>query len=260
MILLEKPRCSTPLQVIESFVSKNPKYKDVKLAYAGRLDPQAEGLMLVLENEECLNRDEYQKLDKTYEFEILLGFSTDTGDIMGLVSNDLNKNIVSNGVSLNGNDDHPKLTQEFLQNFIGKQVQLYPAFSSKTFEGKKLFRWALEGKFPQVSHEINISDLRILEEFNIPSTELLEFIHKHISCVTGTFRQEEILALWQTVLTSKTNVHFPVYKIRADVTSGTYIRQLCIDIGKKLGVPALALSIKRVRVGTFDLAQAITLE
>lgn len=254
MILINKPRGLTPLEAIERFVEENPNYRSVKLAYAGRLDPQAEGLLLVLENEECLKRDDYQQLDKTYEFDLLLGFSTDTGDIMGLIQSEISND------KLGKVNPEIKLTSSDLEHFIGKQAQNYPAFSSKTFKGKKLFQWALEGEFPQISHEINIYELRIIEEFNISSATLLEFIHKNINYVTGNFRQAEILALWDKALGKESANNFTVYKLEAKVSSGTYIRQLCQDIGNKLDLPALALSIKRTKVDKFDLADSITLK
>ncbi|MBR0086463.1 MAG: hypothetical protein IJL98_01840, partial [Lachnospiraceae bacterium] len=43
-------------------------------------------------------------------------------------------------------------------------------------------------------------------------------------------------------------------------SKGTYIRTLCTDIGKKLGVPACMSALRRVRHGRFSLDQALTLE
>lgn len=55
-------------------------------------------------------------------------------------------------------------------------------------------------------------------------------------------------------------------KIGRDITiqvrcsKGTYIRTLSEDIGKALGVGAYLLELRRLRVGSFDIAQALTLE
>lgn len=51
-------------------------------------------------------------------------------------------------------------------------------------------------------------------------------------------------------------------KIVFDVTcsKGTYIRSLCIDIGRKLGCLATMSFLVRTRVGTFSLSEANTLE
>lgn len=45
-----------------------------------------------------------------------------------------------------------------------------------------------------------------------------------------------------------------------DCSKGTYIRSLCMDIGSKIGVPAVMTFLVRTRVGTFHLSNAFTLE
>lgn len=40
---LYKPVSKTPKEVIEQFKELNPAYKDIKVGYAGRLDPMARG-------------------------------------------------------------------------------------------------------------------------------------------------------------------------------------------------------------------------
>ncbi len=47
---------------------------------------------------------------------------------------------------------------------------------------------------------------------------------------------------------------------RVHCSKGTYIRTLCVDIGRKLGVGAHLLSLRRIRVGDFDIADAIDLD
>lgn len=49
---------------------------------------------------------------------------------------------------------------------------------------------------------------------------------------------------------------FPILKIRAHVSSGTYIRSLAVDLGEKLGVGAYVLTLRRVKVGEFSIKQA----
>ena len=50
---------------------------------------------------------------------------------------------------------------------------------------------------------------------------------------------------------------YPVIKLEASVSSGTYIRTLAADIGEKLGTGAYLSALTRTRVGEFELAQAI---
>lgn len=48
--------------------------------------------------------------------------------------------------------------------------------------------------------------------------------------------------------------------IDVDCSKGTYIRTLCIDIGARMGIPALMSFLVRTRVGAMPIATAITLE
>lgn len=52
---------------------------------------------------------------------------------------------------------------------------------------------------------------------------------------------------------------YPELTLRASVSSGTYIRTLAEDIGKKLGTGAYCTELRRTRVGEWDIAQAQTL-
>ncbi len=52
---------------------------------------------------------------------------------------------------------------------------------------------------------------------------------------------------------------YPLLKIRAHVSSGTYIRTLAEDIGKKLGTGAYTTELRRIKVGRFDIKDAKTL-
>jgi tRNA pseudouridine55 synthase len=52
----------------------------------------------------------------------------------------------------------------------------------------------------------------------------------------------------------------PLLKLSADVSSGTYIRTLAEDIGKRLGTGTYLSKLVRTRVGEFSLEQAIKLD
>lgn len=53
---------------------------------------------------------------------------------------------------------------------------------------------------------------------------------------------------------------YPKLRIRAHVSSGTYIRTLAEDIGKYLKTGAYVTELRRTRVGDFDLKNAIKIE
>lgn len=52
---------------------------------------------------------------------------------------------------------------------------------------------------------------------------------------------------------------YPVIKIRAHVSSGTYIRTLAEDIGDSLGTGAYTTDLRRIKVGQYDIKDAIAI-
>lgn len=245
LLVLNKEIGETPLECMERFRLSKGLDPLLPMTYAGRLDPMAEGVLLVLVGEECKNKDKYLGLDKEYEVEILFGFATDTYDILGKIKN---KKLESkNGIQ------SEEIKKE-LEKFKGKFVQEYPAYSSKTVDGVQLHTLANEGKLPDEmpTKEVEIYDIEMLEEREIDSKTLLEEIKNKISKVKGDFRQSEILDLWQQNLgMSDVPKKFKIIKIKVVCSSGTYMRSLAHNLGTRLGVPALAYSIKRTKIGEY---------
>lgn len=54
--------------------------------------------------------------------------------------------------------------------------------------------------------------------------------------------------------------NYPELKIRTHVSSGTYIRSLAEDIGKKLGVGAYCSGLRRIEIGSMNIHDALTVE
>jgi tRNA pseudouridine55 synthase len=50
---------------------------------------------------------------------------------------------------------------------------------------------------------------------------------------------------------------YPMVQFTADVSSGTYIRSLVVDIGTRLGTGAYMTSLRRTKVGEYDIAKAL---
>ncbi len=214
------------------------------MTYLGRLDPMAEGLLLVLAGD-VKRREEYLALDKRYEFEVLWGFSSDTYDVLGLVS---------------GAGKSPqKLEQKMaglLKKIGAKKTQVYPPFSSRTVSGKSLFMWARENRIEEIDipeRSIKIFSIEHIHTRLITGRQLLTEISERLALVGGDFRQEKILSGWQNALIARQNEFFMISKCAADVSSGTYIRGLAQEMGKLLNTEALAWSIKRTRVGEYRL-------
>lgn len=243
MYIVYKQLGETPLSCLERFRVKKGIPMDAPMTYAGRLDPMAEGLMIILDGAECKEKDKYTGLDKTYEFEILVGFETDTYDLLGLVQNIAEINSLEE-----------EMFCKTLISFLGKQMQSYPVYSSKTVDGKQLHTYAREGTVVESpKHEIEIYSLQCTSTAILKKDELEKQITERISKVVGDFRQEEILKRWSEVLVQSHQSEFQILSCTIDCGSGTYVRQLVHDIGNKLGIPMTTFSIKRTKVGQYEL-------
>ncbi len=85
VIKIYKKKGETPLECIGNLKKQDENLKLLSMTYAGRLDPLAEGVLLILVGDEVNNKNEYLKLPKEYEVDILFGFGTDTYDLMGKI-------------------------------------------------------------------------------------------------------------------------------------------------------------------------------
>jgi tRNA pseudouridine55 synthase len=254
---LYKQAGETPLECILRFKKDNPEYENVPMTYAGRLDPLAEGVLLVLAGEAVHRKDEFLNLKKEYEVEVLFGFETDTFDVLGIVNlHELTNLAIARFVNSCGSDVWKNNAQNNLKNFVGKNIFEYPQYSSKPVNGKPLFSLARSGELDGVEmpkREVEIYNLEILNWRKINSKDLLRDIIKIVNEVKGDFRQEEIISKWREVLEGA-DENFQIVKIKAEVSSGTYMRTLAHEWGKALGVPALAYHIVRTKIDSYGLA------
>ena len=59
VLSIYKPIGVTPNQIIEKLREAQPEYQDIKIGFAGRLDPLAHGLLLLMTGDETKDRDKY---------------------------------------------------------------------------------------------------------------------------------------------------------------------------------------------------------
>ena len=239
-----KPVGKTPLQMIDELKRRQPELLNKKIAYAGRLDPMAEGVLLLLVEPETKKRDKYQKLDKTYEFKILFGIETDSLDVLGMITQENKKEI--------DKDRLEKVTEK-----LKGQIKLpYPIYSSKTVNGKPLFWWARKNKLDEIQIPLKRSKIHELELVSIDTVSrerLSNRVIKRLSKVQGDFRQEKIIDNWKDHFKKTSKNSYEIAKLKARVSSGTYIRSLSKLIANNVGTSGIDLKIKRTKVGKFDI-------
>jgi tRNA pseudouridine55 synthase len=108
--------------------------------------------------------------------------------------------------------DQVQVTEEevraVLQSFTGIISQTPPMYSAVKVDGKRLYELAREGKtVERKSREVEIYEIEMLE------------------------------MIW--------NNNYPDITFRALCSKGTYIRTLCVDIGRALGVPGVMVKLER---------------
>jgi tRNA pseudouridine55 synthase len=248
IILVNKPVAMTPLQALAIFKEQSPEYNDVSMTYAGRLDPMASGLLLFLQGEAIKQKNKYLNLPKVYEAEILFGLGSDSGDILGLVEQD-------SGI--------PTLSREqiesALKQYVGKVNLRLPIYSSPPFKGEPLFVLARRGEIQPGDAPLKVMEftelfLKGLETLSFPRT--LKTVEGRIFSLKGDFRQDLALDSWgklQPFEPQVANVHLAC-------SSGAYVRSLAVALGKALSTKALLYSLKRTKIGDFELKDAVDLQ
>lgn len=247
--VVEKKSGETPLMALETFRAKE-NLGSVPLTYAGRLDPMASGKLLILIGEECKRRSDYDGLDKEYDVEMLIGVSSDTGDILGLADmcahpvHVLDSALRRAVTSLNGNISLP-----------------YPPYSSKPVEGKPLYQHALSGSINSIEVPVKTSRIYRASMFDLrlqSSQKILAEIESRIATLRvdeadenphKEFRRPMILKRWREILQAPRDMQ--IARMRFTVSSGTYMRSLMPHIAESLGACGLAYSIHRTRIGRY---------
>lgn len=252
-IVIHKNVGETPLMALEAWKAENPQYKDILASYAGRLDPMAQGKLIILFGEECKKQSAYTNLDKEYEIEVLLDVGSDTGDALGLI-------------------EYPRKKTKVDQNTLGAvlraeegtHVRAYPKFSSKTVNGKPLFLHTLEGNIDQVvipEHEEHIYNIILQNIDSVPSEVLASRIDAFLNKVPkfdepskrlgADFRLDHVRTSWEKLREQADGRTYTILTLRITCGSGTYMRSLAGRIGEALGTKAIALSINRTKIGKY---------
>lgn len=250
MIALYKPAGKTPLEMIELLRKHAPEYTSARLGYAGRLDPMADGLLLILEGEENLKRKDFELLQKEYTVRVLFGIETDTYDIMGLITR---SRIPENPIDLNS----------LALQYTGSFLQQYPPYSSPRVKGKPLFYWARENRLHEITipeKMVQIFKIAVTEVQYIQAEEIVPDVIRRVSLVNGEFRQKEIIEKWNQWLLQNPKIVLPCATIHVACSSGTYMRSLAHAWGNDTGYGAIAYSITRTAIGDISSSAALHLE
>jgi tRNA pseudouridine55 synthase len=193
-----------------------------KIGHAGTLDPLADGVLIILTEENTKKQAEFMHLEKVYQTEFGFNIFTESYDL---------EFAPKKAGNLTLEELKEKLSQTVAE-FIGEIDQEVPMYSAVKVDGKKLYKSARHGETVT-----NVPVKKII----IKKIEVLELFSKEIA----------------TEATSKTTtLTIPVAKLRITCSYGTYIRALARDFGTALNTQAVMLSLVREKVGDYDLTSA----
>ena len=231
IILIDKPAGISSFGVVAKVRGKlkTEFSHKVKVGHTGTLDPFATGLLILLTGKMTKKSTEFLKLDKVYEATLKLGYISSTGDPEGEIikyqalEDTLSRSIITDGAIT----ERPKPVTTDLRERSEKDVSLV----LDNLIGKIV-------QTPPKFSAIKINGQRAYKlarqgkDFEIPT------------------RKVEIYSL--DIL----EYNYPKLKIRCHVSSGTYIRTLAEDIGKKLGTGAYLTELRRTKIGKYNLKDA----
>ena len=187
-----------------------------KIGHAGTLDPLATGLMIIGVGTGTKKLTGLIKLDKEYVAEIRIGERRTTGDLEGEIVEE--KEVVESAEMLRSN------ISALLQEMIGTLTLPVSAYSAIKVDGVPMYKRARKAEAKgEVFTEVPVRDMNVYE------AELL-------SVEVGGGRA--------------------VVTVRFAVGSGTYIRSLAEELGRRLDYPATLQNLRRTKVGEFDIKNA----
>lgn len=211
ILLLNKPKGLTSHDCV---VKIRKLLNEKKVGHTGTLDPNASGILPI-----CIGRAtkvaEYMaNYPKTYEATISLGAATTTEDCSGDI---IEEKKIESPIRL-------ELLKSVLEDMQGTITQVPPMYSAVKVDGKRLYKYALEGKTVQrPARKVKIYRIELLTNHEIDSQQRS-------------------------------------FSIRVACSKGTYVRTLAVDIGKKLGYPAHLAELIRTKSGPFALEHAVTFQ
>ena len=223
VLLIDKPAGVTSHDVVDNI----RRILHVRrVGHTGTLDPFATGVLVILVDRATRLAQFLSGVEKEYEAVIRLGYATDTGDVTGKPIPPSEDDSSPTDKAIGGWSREQ--IEAALESLRGEIDQVPPMYSAKKQGGRKLYELARRGE------EVERKPVRVcIHEFEAikPTGELLK------DNLDGTFD----------------------FEMRVACSSGTYVRTLAEDFGKRLQVGAHLAELRRTRVGDFRIQHAATL-
>ena len=249
MELVYKPPGILGTQIANTY---KQKYNKNKVCICGKLDPMAEGQLLLLYDEYCKQMNNYLGHSKTYQFTVLWGFKTSSDDTLGLINNTR---------LINSNNINYEYIKSQLQDFTGTYNQKFHKYSAKPVhnnygEKHSLWDWTNQNRLDEIiipSKSVHVNYIKQLKtekkNFNELKHNIISILEK-IDTTNNTFCKNDAINNWNNFnyenLYNTNDVYITTFE--AYVSTGYYIRQFISDFGEKTGLLGTALNINRIKI------------
>lgn len=208
------------------------KRKKVKVGHTGTLDPFATGLLIILTGKNTKRANEFLKLDKEYIATLELGTISTTGDPEGRKLILMDSSLSADAIDKIDDVLREKIPEQIVREKPNKEAV------EKAVQNLVGENWQ---KVPNFS-AVKINGQRAYK------------LAREGKMVEMPVRKVQIYEL--EVLRYK----WPELVIRCKVSSGTYVRTLGEEIGKRLGTGAYLTALRRTQVGDYRVEDAWQLD
>lgn len=190
--------------------------KTKKVGHTGTLDPQVDGVLPI-----CLGRStkvaEYiTDQGKTYEAEVLIGFSTETEDAEGAV---VDQDPSEKKISRNQ-------LETVLESLTGDIEQIPPMYSAVKVNGRKLYEYARKGEtVERPVRTVRIDSIELLDHNDSWSGQNIRF-RIRIRCGKGTYIRTLAVQIGQAL-------GYPAHMSQLTRTeSGSFTKAQCVTLAE----------------------------
>lgn len=218
-LLINKPRGITSFRLLGPL---KKIFKPSKVGHAGTLDQEARGLMVVAIGKASRLLQYAEAASKVYEFTFHVGRETVSAEYFHeeVIQEDLTQSFTQNQIT------------EVLSKFLGRIQQKPPRYSAVKIDGKRASERARAGEDIELkTREVEIYSLEVLD-----SKVAMEAVQ--INAETS-----DILKLQSL-------------RLRCHCSKGTYIRSLCVDIAREIGLWGSVSDINRTQIGEWNVSDS----
>lgn len=246
IVELWKPYGITSVQFVKEYQRQN---NIEKATCTGRLDPLAQGVLMVLTDDDTKKMSSFLKKDKHYKFEMIIGIDTESHDCLSKIVDTKTQKLDK----MNSRFIIEKLHQ-FIARYNKQKYPLVSSFVTKHNSLKKPLWWFYMNGYTDVPLPEKNIRINYHNVFQVEKKTGKELSHKFMSRIEeiknkklqGDLNTEETIFQWKNF--NHKDSEFLVVSMELNVCSGFYIRRFCHDFGKFINSSAIAFDITRTKI------------